>query len=273
VISRKTVVLAFVLAAPFVVLSVAAVLVWGASALPGVLWFGGLIVLPIWLAVRWGIRIGEGSDRQLRRRHRGMPPIPTGVATLEDRAFSIDDISLPLARRPLSNLWTKVLRFESGSVELRLFQVVHADLLGEGTRSTGSDRMVVTCVLARVDADMPLVVVRPRREKLLSLPSGLRQFDTELESFNRDFQVFAEDAYAATAIVDQRTIEAIHGFDPGTAIEIGGPDVVVFSRSADAVDHLIKQARSLATTFPAVVRSLYPRAGGRGIAVPRAPSG
>src|SRR5207302_11035317 len=124
----------------------------------------------------------------------------------------------------------------------------------------GAGMSVVSCALALVTADMPLVVVRPRHEKAFTLPAGMRQYSTELGSFNRAFRLFGEDAFAATAIIDPRTIEAIQRFDPGTAIEIGGPAVVVYTSRRRSSHQVIRQAAGLARPFPKVVSSLFPAA-------------
>jgi hypothetical protein len=129
---------------------------------------------------------------------------------------------------------------------------------GSQTPRVTSGMSVVSCALGLVDADMPLVVVRPRQEKQFTLPDQLKQRDTELGEFNRGFQLFSEEAYAATAIVDQRTIEAIQGFDPGTAIEIGGSAVLLYTSKPGSWRRLVQQAVSLGRIFPRVVATLYP---------------
>jgi hypothetical protein len=102
---------------------------------------------------------------------------------------------------------------------MREFDLIHADLLGEGSISRTATRSrsprvpdgmaVVSCALGLVEADMPVVAVRPRREKPFTLPDRLRRYSPELGEFNRSFQLFSASSFAATAIVDQRTIGAI----------------------------------------------------------------
>ncbi len=259
VISRKTKVLAAVLAAPFVIFVVTGLAILGTAALPGFFFFTGLVIVPIGLAVWLGVRGGRLADSLLKRRRRRMPHLPVQLHGTEDQAFDVASIALPLFSRPLANLWSRAAIVHYEGVTLRLFDFVHADMLGEGSgMSSRGGLTIVSCALALVDAEMPMVVVRPRREPF-TLPDGLSQYETELEEFNDRFRLFSEDAYAATAIVDQRTIWAVQGFDPGTAIEIGGPAVLVYTSRRGAWLRLVQQAAALAQTFPAVVASLFPR--------------
>jgi hypothetical protein len=252
-----------------VVLVVAGLITFGADALPGFAFFTGLVILPIGVAVWMGVGAGRQTDRRLRLRVRPLPRLPRGLAVVEDSSFELSSIDLPLFSRPLATLWTSVATVSYEDRSLRLFDVVHADMFGEGsvsrtataeagTPGAASGMSIVTCALALVDADMPLIVVRPRREKPFTLPAQLREYDTELGEFNRGFRLFSEDAYAATAIVDQRTIQAIQGFDPRTAIEIGGSAILLYTSRRDSSLRLIQQAANLARTFPSVVTSLFP---------------
>lgn len=269
VVSRKTKVIAAALAAPFAVFVVAALVVDGREALPGFLFITGLVIVPIGLAVWFGVGAGRETDNRLRRRRRRLPGLPREFTVAHDPSFEVGSIDLPLFSRPLANLWSSVGLIEYEGVPTRVFDLVHADILGEGSVSrTAIARLgtpglrsgvsVVSCALAFVDADMPLIVVRPHREKPFTLPGRLRQYDTELGEFNRAFRLFSEDAYAATAIVDQRTIAAIQGFDAGTAIEIGGQSVLVYTSRPGSWLRLVQQSARLARTFPRVVASLFP---------------
>jgi hypothetical protein len=188
-----------------------------------------------------------------------MPRLPMQLHGTEDESFDVGSIALPLFSRPLANLRSRVAIVEYEGVTLRVFDFVRADILGEGAMAhTATGLLVVSCALALVDADMLLLVVRPRGQPF-TLPQGLRQCETELGEFNARFQLFSEDAYAATAIVDQRTIRAIQGFDQGTGIEIGGPAVLAYNSRQGSWVRLVQQAARLAQTFPGVVRSLFPR--------------
>lgn len=62
VISRKTKVLAVVLAAPFVIFVVTGLAILGTAALPGFFFFTGLVIVPIGLAVWLGVRCGRLAD-------------------------------------------------------------------------------------------------------------------------------------------------------------------------------------------------------------------
>jgi len=268
VVSRKTRIFATCCAVPFVILSIVGVVLFGLPALGGVAFWMGLVVAPITFAVWMGRRAGQVTDRKLRRRERDVPECPSGFVGTEDPSFDPSSIPLPLFSRPLANLWSRVLIGHFEGIQLRLFELVHADLLGEGSVSRsssvtrgaglGDGLSVVTCALAAVPADIPLVVVRPRHEKPFSLPDNLQESDTDLDRFNRDFRLFSAEAYAATAIVDQRTIEAIHGFEPGTAIEIGGGYVLVYSSRPHSSARVLEQAARLSSTFPRVAASIYP---------------
>lgn len=107
-----------------------------------------------------------------------MPQLPVQLHGTEDQAFDVASITLPLFSRPLANLWSCAATVHYEGVTLRLFDFVHADMLGEGSgMSSRSGLTIVSCALALVDADMPLVVVRPRREPF-TLPDRLRQYET-----------------------------------------------------------------------------------------------
>jgi hypothetical protein len=254
---------------PFALLCVVSLIAWGPEALGGAAFFAGTIIAPIGIILWFTGRLDGRLDDQLKKRARSMPKTPKSMIVSEDPGFELDSVDLPLFSRPLANLWTKVVLVQSEGPSIRLFGLVHADMLGEGSMRRTTIRRpwrpldgmtVVSCALVLVDADMPLIVVRPRHERPFTLPSELRERDTELESFNRSFQVFSKDAYAATAIVDQRTIDAIQRFDPGTGIEIGGPAILLYSSRRGSSSRLSAQAARLAQAFPRVAASLFPAA-------------
>jgi hypothetical protein len=119
---------------------------------------------------------------------------------------------------------------------------------------------IVSCAAVRIDGDLPLVVVRPARSKPFSLPDGMTRRTTELRAFNEKFRLFSVEPYAASALVDARTIAAIHDFDPRFSVEIGGEWVLVHAPRLRAADMkvLIDDAAALARVFPRIARSLYP---------------
>jgi hypothetical protein len=231
------------------------------------------IVLGIFLAfpgatlLAAGIRIPE-HEKRLKRRRRSNPPLWEGVTILEwDKEFDPSSIGLPLFERPLASLWSNVVVVRERGHQLRVFEIVHADLLGEGVPSTQrilestsrSGQVVVSCVVAEVNALMPLVLVRPRLAKPVTWPDGLVDRTTELEAFDRSFRLLAADPYAATAIVDARTMEAITELDPRFSVEIGGRWILLCAPRLKSADlrTLAIQTANLMGTFPKVVGSLY----------------
>jgi hypothetical protein len=144
------------------------------------------------------------------------------------------------------------------------------------TPGHGADRLIL-CVLAAAFlavafglwigalwawwTGLPLVVVRPALSKPFSLPDGMKRRTTELERFNRAFHLFSIEPYAATALIDARTIEAIHDFDRRFSVEIGGSWVLVHAPRLSAADlqRLIEEAAGLARVFPRIAGSLYPK--------------
>src|SRR5205814_1039578 len=157
-----------------------------------------------------------------------------------------------------------VAEVEVDGVGLRVFELVHGDLLGEGGRAPRrvSGLWVVSCAAARIEGDLPLVVVRPARSRPFSLPDGMTRRTTELGRFNDAFRLLSVEPFAATALVDARTIEAIQSFDPRFSVEIGGEWVLVHAPRlrASEMPRLIHDAASLARVFPRIAPSLYPSA-------------
>jgi hypothetical protein len=226
--------------------------------------------LPILCAIWLGTAAGRANERKLSLRRRAMPALPPSMRSVRIMpALAPNEIPLPLFERPLADLWSKVVAVETSSQRLEVFEVVHGDLFGEAggrlppsrTLGPGVGLSVVSCAAIRVDADLPLVVVRPVGSKPFTLPDGMRRRTTELERFNRAFHLFSVEPYAASALVDARTIEAIHDFDRRFSVEIGGPWVLVHAPrlSAEDVQHLIDEAAGLARVFPRIAGSLYPK--------------
>jgi hypothetical protein len=119
---------------------------------------------------------------------------------------------------------------------------------------------VVSCAAFRIEGDLPLIVVRPARSKPFTLPDGVSRHTTELGSFNQSFHLFSINPYAASALVDARTIEAIQEFNPRFSVEIGGEWVLIHAPRLRAreMQHLIDAAVALARVFPRIAPSLYP---------------
>ena len=233
------------------------------AALGGLAFWLGLYTLPI-LGGSWlGASRLRSVDKALSRRRRGRPHLPTSV---HPARFAPDLgsklIALPLFERPLSHLWSTVAEMKVEGVELRVFEVVHGDLLGEKGRAPRrvSGLSVLSCAAVRVGGDLPTVVVRPARSRPFSLPDGMTRRTTELGRFNDAFHLYSIEPFEASALLDPRTIEAIHQFDPRFSVEIGGEWVLVYAPRlrASHMQRLIDDTVALARVFPRIARSLYP---------------
>jgi hypothetical protein len=238
---------------------------------PAVLVLGGFLAFPgaVLLLTALSIPI---HDKRLKRRARRSPPVPSKLSiSRRNERLDLATVPLPLFDRPLTNLWSTITVVRERQHELKVFEVVHADLLGEGQPRLGwyrdlesgelvpAGQVIVSCVLAEVDAQMPLVVVRSRFAKPITWPRGLVERETELEAFNRSFRLLSADQYAATAIVDARTMRAITELDRRFSIEVGGRWILLYAAHLDTagIGTLIAQAADFMETFPRVVRSLY----------------
>jgi hypothetical protein len=261
--------LAIAVVAPFVLFVIAGVVFSvaegkAADSLEGIAFWLGLLVLPIlgavWVATR-GLR---RTDRWLQARHRSRPPLSERFARVSwDETFGGSAGGPPLFERVLGHLWSRAAIVREQGVELRVFEFVHGDMLGEGGRliaQEGGNLRILSCAAARVEADLPVLVIRSRFSRPMTLPDGLVERTTELESFNRKFKLLTADAYAATAVVDARMIEIVAELDERFSVEIGGQWVVIYAARLDetGLERLIDQTASLARVFPNVVRSLYP---------------
>jgi hypothetical protein len=79
-----------------------------------------------------------------------------------------------------------------------------------------------------------LTVVPERLVSRLRDAIGVPQINTELEEFNRAFQIRAGDAWFASALVDARMMEWLLEQGPGVGFEVSGTRVMVFRRRATA---------------------------------------
>ena len=233
------------------------------GAIGGLFIWLGVYTLPILGGLWLGASRLRSVDAALGKRRRGPPRLPTSVHP----ARYVPDLGskalvLPLFERPLAHLWSTVAEIEMGGVELKVFELVHGDLLGEKGRSPRRvvGMSVLSCAAVRLGGDLPLVVVRPARSKPFSLPEGMSRRTTELGRFNDAFDVFSVQPYEASALVEARTIAAILEFDPGFSVEIGGEWVLVHTPRlrTSQMQRLIEDAIALARVFPRIARSLYP---------------
>ena len=91
----------------------------------------------------------------------------------------------------------------------------------------------ITCVIGPATAGWSdLTVVPERLVSRLRDAIGLPQIDTELEEFNRAFQIRAADARFASAFVDARMMAWLLEQGTGVGFEIVGGRVMVFRRRA-----------------------------------------
>jgi hypothetical protein len=221
-------------------------------------------VLPILLAVKLGVLSGRAADRGLRRKPHMMPAIPRDLSKAT-RVSDFDPLQmdLPLFRRPLANVVSKVVEVDSGGVDVLVFEFSHADLFGEGRTPRGANTLL-SCAMVRVHARMPLVVVEPRPAVPMNFHVPLREQRTESEEFNRRFRLLSEDAFSAVALVDQRLMEALESLDDRFCLEVGDGAILLFSPKLDPrqIGILVEQTVELAEVFPRVASSLFPRGAG-----------
>jgi hypothetical protein len=230
------------------------------------LWLGAY-TLPILGGLWLGVSRLHSVDAALGKRKRACPRLPASVhqvrftSDLESKL-----IGLPLFERALAHLWSTVAHIDIDGIELKVFELVHGDLLGERGGTTGrvTGLSIVSCAAVHVGGNLPLVVVRPARSKSFSLPDGMTRRTTELGVFNKSFELFSAQPYAASALVDARTIDAIQEFDPRFSVEIGREWVLVHAPRlrASGIERLIHDAATLARVLPRIAPSLYPSGAG-----------
>ena len=238
----------------------------GAIALLGA---PGALLLLLARRMRLGVR-------RVDTRRRFLPPLPrrTRVERI-DHSLDPESLPLPLFDRAGAELWTQVVVVRQRGRELRVFRMTHRDVFGEAAwepRPTAlrtpplQPPITLTCAVAEVEAELPVVAVWARTSRPVVMPDGLHEYSTEHERFNRSYQLLASDRFAANAIVDARTMDAIANLDPRFSVEIGGRWVMVFAPMLDRAGtaRLIRETARLMEVFPAVVRSLYPRPSGMG---------
>lgn len=257
---------------PLLVLGVVGYQLWLAAhgrpsevlpALGGLLFWLAFLALPILGALWLGSARLRSVDAALRRHPRSQPRLPRSVHVVRYMTeLPAEPRGVPLFERPFAHLWSTVAVVDVGGVELEVFELIHGDLRGEPGKAPRFvlGLPVVTCAAFRIDGDVPPVVVRPSGSKRFSLPDGAKRRHTELERFNESHRVLSADPYAASVLVDPRTIEAIEAFDPRFAVELGGSWVVVHAPRLTPRDigRLVLAAAGLARTFPTVAGSVYP---------------
>jgi hypothetical protein len=229
------------------------------------LWLG-LYTLPILGGLWLGASRLRSVEAALSKRKRTRPRLP---ASFHQVRFTPDLESqltgLPLFDRALAHLWSTVAHIDIDGIGLKVFELVHGDLLGERGGTTGrvTGLSIVSCAAIHVGGNLPLVVVRPARSKPFALPDRMTRRTTELGRFNESFKLFSAEPYAASALVDARTIAAIQEFDPRFSVEIGGEWVLVHAPRLRAftMERLIRDAAALARVFPKMASSLYPSRG------------
>jgi len=233
-------------------------------ALGGLAFWLAFLILPVLGALWLGSARLRSVDEALRRRIRSPPRLPPTVHVVRFLPeLPTEPRGVPLFDRPLAHLWSTVAEVDVEGSGLEVFELIHGDLRGEPGRAPRFvwGLPVVTCAAFRIDGDVPPVVIRPARSKAFSLPEGTRRRRTELQRFNASHRVLSADPYAASVMVDPRTMEAIEDFDPRFSVEMGGPWVVVHAPRLKPRDigQLIDAAADLARLFPRVAGSIYPR--------------
>lgn len=119
------------------------------------------------------------------------------------------------------------------------------------------------CSMIRAGADCRRVSVAP--EGLLTMLADIVTFrdqDLELDAFNREFEVRADDRRFANDLLDARMIELLVEHAVGCVVETVANRILV-ARPADDVpdaDSLLGLAIAIAERVPEVVKSLHPAA-------------
>ena len=132
-----------------------------------------------------------------------------------------------------------------------------------GTNTTRDDEQRYMCVVDETGPALPdLAVVPAGAGAPLKDAVGLGGPDTELERFDRAFEVRASDRRFASAMLDVRMMEWLLTQAPGVGFEILGGRLVVFEprmrSSVDDVARALERYDAFLEHVPAVVRSQVP---------------
>jgi hypothetical protein len=105
-----------------------------------------------------------------------------------------------------------------------------------------------------------LTVDEPREVDDLADAIGLSLVTLELEEFNHRFRVEAEDARAASALLDQRVMEGFLRLPHGVVADVNDRILLLRAPELPAVEmlRLLQAANSIQRDLPRVMSSLFP---------------
>ena len=147
---------------------------------------------------------------------------------------------------------------------VRVFDFRYVEAHGDGGPGI---RRTITCAAIPLQFTCPRLRVVPRDlVDDVTDALGLPLVTLELEEFNHRFRVEAEDARAASALLDQRVMESLLRLPPGVVIDVNEEVLLLSAPELPAVEmlKLLQTASSIQRVLPQVMTSLFP---------PRAASG
>jgi hypothetical protein len=128
-------------------------------------------------------------------------------------------------------------------------------------------RRTITCAAVPLGFSCPRLRVAPRDlVDDVSDAVGLPLVTLELEEFNRRFRVEAEDARAASALLDQRVMEGFLRLPHGVIADVNDQVLLLWAPELTAVEmlKLLQAANSIQRDLPRVMPSLFPPRPARG---------
>jgi hypothetical protein len=122
-------------------------------------------------------------------------------------------------------------------------------------------RRTITCAAVPLPFSSPRLRVAPRDlVDEVADAIGLPLVTLELEEFNRRFRVEAEDARAASALLDQRVMEGFLRLPHGVVADVNDRVLLLWAPELPAVEmlRLLQAANSIQRDLPPVLTSLFP---------------
>jgi hypothetical protein len=223
-------------------------------------WFlviAAVIGVGAWQALRLHRRAGRQRQLMLLCDAAGL-----GFAPLD---LSLGTAWLPFAifgRRPSGTenvVWDP--RHDGG---VRAFDFWYEEPRGDGGFTV---RRTITCATVPLAFTCGRVRVAPRDlVDDVSDVLGLSQVTLELEEFNRRFRVDAEDARTASALLDQRVVQALLQLPPDVVVDVNEDVLLLRAPELPATEmlQLLQSATSIHRDLPRVMTSLFPPRPARG---------
>jgi hypothetical protein len=122
-------------------------------------------------------------------------------------------------------------------------------------------RRTITCAAVPLGNSCPRLRVAPRdMVDDVADAIGLPLVTLELEEFNHRFRVEAEDARAASALLDQRVMEGFLRLPHGVIADVNDEVLLLWGPELPAVEmlQLLQAANSIQRDLPRVMPSLFP---------------